>query len=178
MEHTPDHTPTTRSRGLTRAAAGLTLLIASTAATAVDGCQVLLCLAGNWRSIQQCVPPVVQVLRDLARGKAFPKCDLGGSGNSATHTWASAPDNCPPQYTRAIDTESSTVYSCSYAGVISVSIDGALFTRTWWNMAGDSVTEYTPAAKQRLGTWDTRFDDDLAVWVASVPPAQPLDLNP
>jgi hypothetical protein len=177
MEHTPNLTPT-RLRGLTRATAGLTLLIASTGAGAVDGCQVLLCLAGNWRSIQQCVPPVVQVLRDLARGKAFPKCDLGGSGNSATHTWASAPDNCPPQYTRAIDTESSTVYSCSYAGVISVSIDGALFTRTWWNMAGDSVTEYTPAAKQRLGTWDTRFDDDLAVWVASVPPAQPLDLNP
>jgi hypothetical protein len=178
MESTPTSMLARRSRHLTRAAAGLTLLIASAAASAVDGCQVLLCLAGNWRSIQQCVPPVIQVLKDLARGKAFPKCDLGGSSNSATHTWASAPGNCPPQYTRAIDNESTTIYSCDYAGVITVSIDGAPFTRTWWNMAGDSVTEYTPLAKQQLGSWDTRFDDDLAIWVASIPPAPPLDLNP
>src|SRR5687768_18553801 len=79
MESTPTSMLARRSRHLTRAAAGLTLLIASAAASAVDGCQVLLCLAGNWRSIQQCVPPVIQVLKDLARGKAFPKCDLGGS---------------------------------------------------------------------------------------------------
>jgi hypothetical protein len=163
-------------RRVVRTVAGLTLLIASTTAAAVDGCQVLLCLAGSWRSIQQCVPPVVRVLKDLARGKAFPKCDLGGSGNSASHAWAIAPGNCPPQYTRWYDTESTRIYGCDYAGAITVTIDGSPFTRTWWNMAGDSVTEYTPAAKQRLGSWDTRFDDDLAIWIASIPPGPPLDL--
>jgi len=176
MQTVPHHSTASRTGHFTRLTAGLALLIASTTAAAVDGCQVLLCLAGNWRSIQQCVPPVVQVLKDLARGKAFPTCDLGGSGSSASPAWASAPGNCPPQYTRAFDTESTTVYTCDYAGAISVMVDGVLFTRTWWSMAGDSVTEYTPAAKQRLGSWDTRFDDDLAIWVTSIPPAPPLDL--
>lgn len=152
-----------------------TLSFEMPSAHAVDGCQVLLCLAGNWRSIQQCVPPVMQVLRDLARGRAFPTCNMGGS-SSAVANWASAPGNCPPQYTRSYDTESSTVYTCDYAGAISVSIDSVLFTRTWWNMGGDSVTEYTPAAKLRLGTWDTRFDDDYALWLATIPPAPPIDL--
>ena len=36
---------------------------------------------------------------------------------------------------------------------------------------GDTVTEFTPAAKARFGTWDTRFDDDYALWLASQPPA-------
>jgi hypothetical protein len=176
MENTPNPTKQVPLRRLTRIAAGVILLAGAGTASAVDGCQVLLCLAGNWRSIQQCVPPVTQVLRDLARGRAFPTCNMGGSSSSAVATWASAPGNCPPQYTRAYDTESTRFYTCDYAGAISVSIDGVLFTRTWWNMAADSVTEYTPNAKLRLGTWDTRFDDDYALWLATIPPAPPSDL--
>jgi hypothetical protein len=140
-------------------------------AHAVDGCLVLLCFAApSWRSIPQCVPPIRQVLRDLARGKPFPTCGMAGAGNSASHARASAPGYCPPQYTRVFDGESGPVYSCDYTGAVSVSINGAPFARTWWTMAGDSVTEFSPAAKAQLGTWDTRFDDDYAAWLAALPP--------
>lgn len=138
---------------------------------AVDGCIVLLCLAApSWSAIPQCVPPIRQLLRDLARGRAFPICGMSGPGNTATHNWASAPDHCPPQYTRVFEGELGLVYSCDYAGAVAVNVDGALWSRTWWTMAGGTVTEYTPAAKAKLGTWETRFDDDYAAWVASLPP--------
>lgn len=144
-------------------------------AHAVDGCLVLLCFAApSWRSIPQCVPPIRQVLRDLARGKPFPTCGMAGAGNSASHAWASAPGYCPPQYTRVFDGESGPIYSCDYSGAVSVSINGAPFARTWWNMGGDSVTEFSPAAKAQLGTWDTRFDDDYAAWFAALPPPAPV----
>lgn len=156
--------------------ATLALLIGAAAflpkqAHAVDGCLVLLCLAApSWRSIPQCVPPVKQLFRDLARGKPFPTCNMSGAGNTASHVWSNAPAFCPPQYTRVIDGESGPIYQCDYSGAISVSIDGAPFSRTWWSFGGDSVTEFTPAAKAQLGTWDTRFDDDYAKWLAALPP--------
>ena len=151
----------------------------SAPARAVDGCLVLLCLAApSWRSIPQCVPPIRQVLRDLARGRALPTCGMAGTGNSANHAWASAPAYCPPQYTRVFDGESGPIYSCDYTGAVSVSINGAPFGRTWWSMAGETVTEFSPAAKTQLGNWDTRFDDDYATWLAALPPPAPADPNP
>lgn len=142
-----------------------------TAAHAVDGCLVLLCFAApSWRSIPQCVPPIQQVLRDLARGRPFPTCGMSGAGNSASHQWSSAPTYCPPQYTRVFDGESGPVYSCDYTGAVAVNIEGVLWARTWWSFAGESVTEFTPAAKAQLGTWDSKFDDDYATWLASLPP--------
>lgn len=142
-----------------------------TPARAVDGCLVLLCLAApSWRAIPQCVPPVQQVFKDLAKGKPFPTCSMSGAGNSANHAWSSAPVFCPPQYTRVIDGESAPIYQCDYSGAISVSINGAPFSRTWWSFGGDSVTDFSPAAKTQLGTWDTRFDDDYAKWLAALPP--------
>ena len=143
-------------------------------AQAVDGCQVLLCLAApSWRSITRCVPPVRQVLRDLAKGKAFPTCAMSGPNNNASHRWASVPDFCPPQYTRAIERANATTFVCDYAGAIAVEVEGSLWARTWWSFAGDTVTEFTPAAKARLGMWDTKFDDDYAAWLATQPPALP-----
>lgn len=145
--------------------------VVPTSARALDGCLVLLCLAApSWRAIPQCVPPVKQLFRDLARGKPFPTCSMSGSGNTANHAWSSAPAYCPPQYTRVIDGESAPIYQCDYSGAISVSINGAPFSRTWWSFGGDSVTEFSPAAKTQLGSWDTRFDDDYAKWLASLPP--------
>jgi hypothetical protein len=35
------------------------------------------------------------------------------------------------------------------------------------------VTDFSPAAKTQLGAWDTRFDDDYAKWLASLPPPAP-----
>lgn len=152
----------------------LTVLWLPAPARAVDGCLVLLCFAApSWRAIPQCVPPIRQVLKDLARGRPFPSCGMAGAGNSAAHRWASAPAYCPPQYTTAIETEGGPVYHCSYRGAVSVRIAGSPWARTWWNRSGDSVTEYTDTAKAQLGDWDTRFDDDYAVWVATQPPAPP-----
>lgn len=165
---------------LVKHALGLLLAVAavlqSTPARAVDGCLVLLCLAApSWRAIPQCVPPVQQLFKDLAKGKPFPTCSMSGAGNSANHAWSSAPAFCPPQYTRIIDGESAPIYQCDYTGAISVSINGAPFSRTWWSFGGDSVTDFSPAAKTQLGTWDTRFDDDYTKWLAALPPP-PADL--
>lgn len=142
----------------------------TTSARAVDGCKVLLCFAApSWRSIPQCVPPIQEVLRDLARGKPFPVCAMSGPANSASHQWSSAPTYCPPQYTRVVDGENGPIYSCDYTGAVAVNIEGVLWARTWWSFSGDTVTEFTPAAKTQLGTWDTRFDDDYAAWLAAQP---------
>lgn len=160
-------------------ALGVGLLATSLPAKAVDGCLVLLCLAApSWSAIPQCVSPVRQLFRDLARGKPFPTCAMSGAGNSAGNTWTSAPTFCPPQYTRVFDAESGPVYSCDYGGCISISVNGSLFSRTWWNFGGETVTEFTPNAKLTLGTWDTRFDDDYARWLAMQPPPAPVDPNP
>src|SRR4051812_38577551 len=148
------------------------LIGACTPARAVDGCLVLLCFAApSWGAIAQCVPPITQVLRDLARGKPFPTCGMAGAGNSAGNAWASAPTFCPPQYTRVSYYDAGApTYSCDYTGAVSVSINGALFARTWWSMAGDTVTDFSPAAKTELGSWNTRFDDDYAAWLATQAP--------
>ncbi len=163
----------THALGLLLAAA---VALVPTPARAVDGCLVLLCLpAPSWRTIPQCVPPVQQLFKDLAKGKPFPTCSMSGAGNSANHAWSSAPAFCPPQYSRVIDGESAPIYQCDYSGAISVSINGAPFSRTWWSFGGDSVTDFSSAAKTQLGTWDTRFDDDYAKWLAALPPP-PADL--
>jgi hypothetical protein len=151
------------------------LALAARPARAVDGCLVLLCFAApNWHAIPQCVPPIRQVLRDLARGRPFPTCAMAGAGNSANHAWASAPSFCPPQYTRELSGENGPIYSCEYSGAVSVSINGAAFARTWWNFAGDTVTEFSAEAKTQFGNWDTRFDDDYAAWFATQPPPAPV----
>lgn len=98
---------------------------------------------------------------------------MAGVGNSASHQVAQAPTYCPLQYTRHFDVESTRVYTCDFSGAISVSVDGAPWARLWWNPTGDTVMEYTQAAKSRLGSWDSRFDDDYAAWLASLPPPPP-----
>ena len=173
--------PTNRATRAGSHGACLGLLIAAALATtsaparAVDGCLLLLCLAApSWRAIPQCVPPVTQALRDLARGRPFPTCAMSGPGNSASHQWASAPGNCPAQYTRAMELENGLAYSCDYSGAVSVFIDGSLWSRTWWRMGGGATaTEFSPAAKASMGHWDTQFDTDYASWLSSLPPAQP-----
>lgn len=148
------------------------LAAATPPAFALDGCLVLLCLAApSWRAIPQCVPPIRQLLRDLALGRVFPTCGMSGAGNTASHRWSAAPDFCPPQYVTVIEGESTPTYLCQFDGAVSVEIDGALWARTWWSMGGDTVTEFTDVAKATLGTWDTRFDDDFDAWQAAQPPA-------
>lgn len=94
---------------------------------------------------------------------------MSGKGNSASHAWARAPGRCPPQYTRVYEREHTKLYRCEYTGVISVSIDDKPFTKTWWSFSGDTVTDFSPAAKSQLGTWDKRYDDEEAEWRRSHP---------
>ena len=143
---------------------------------AADGCLVLLCFAApSWSSIPQCVAPILEVLNDLAHGHPFPSCSMSGAGNSGSQQWANPPAFCPPQYTHAVDLESGTRYSCDYDGAVEIDIDGVMWSRTWWRMSGASSTDFSPAAKLQLGTWDTRFDDDYARWLGQPQPASPCE---
>jgi len=81
------------------AASVVALGAVSSSSHAVDGCLALLCFAApSWSAIQQCVPPVQQVLSDLARGKQFPTCNMAGAGNSANHQLSSVPTTQPPPW--------------------------------------------------------------------------------
>jgi hypothetical protein len=151
-----------------------TLLIMSAVpigAHAVDGCQVLLCMAGNWKSIPLCVSPVRQVLKDLARGKPFPTCSMGDAGGSANHQWATQA-NCPPMYSQ-YHMDSGAWVGCRYAGVISVKVDGAPWADVFWSRQGSTSTRHHAAAREALaGQLDTTYDDDLRAWRPQFEPAQ------
>src|SRR5438132_12043569 len=103
------------SKRIVIAAVALASAFAAVPARAVDGCTVLLCLAGPWQSISECVAPVEQLFSDLWNGDPFPSCHMvsapgaaaassppGGSasaGNTMIGGWGTAPDpRCPPQY--------------------------------------------------------------------------------
>jgi len=98
---------------------------------------------------------------------------MSGDGNSAENRRSSAPGYCPPQYMDAVILESGSAYYCRYDGAVAVTINGSIWSRTWWSMSGISVTEFSTEAKASMGTWDTRFDDDYAAWLAAQPPAPP-----
>jgi hypothetical protein len=142
----------------------------SAPAHAVDGCKLLLCMAGNWQNISQCDPTVRQALRDVARGRGWPTCSM--AGNSASGNQAVAPEQCPPQYrSSSIDVSGQIIYSCPFSGVIHVAVDGQPWSRTWWSPSGDSVVEWLPAAKAAFASspdaMDDRFERDHAAWVIS-----------
>ena len=140
-------------------------------ARAVDGCTLLLCMAGNWMSIGQCVPTVRQALRDLLRGRAWPTCSMvGDSGSANQHV---APEQCPEQYktVTGVDYFDRAIYGCPFRGVIHIAVGRQPWSRTWWSESGDSVVEWLPAAKAAFaglpGAMDDRFDRDHAAWVIS-----------
>ena len=171
----------------------LVFTAAPASARAADGCTVLLCLAGNWRNISQCVPPVRQALRDLMLGRGFPVCGFASApsysitlpassgaaaangvpaptvpaSSQATLRWAEG-DFCPPQYRTIIEGESTSTSLCAFAGAIEVTIGGQLWNRTWWSMTGDSVTEWTSAARASMpqASADDRFERDYEAWRA------------
>ena len=140
-------------------------------AHAVDGCRLLLCLAGNWQNISECAPTVRQALRDVARGHAWPTCNM--AGNSASGNQYAAPERCPEQYISSVVTDDNgrVIASCPFSGVIHVAVDGQAWSRTWWSPSGDSVIEWLPAAKaafaRSAGAMDERFAREHAAWVVS-----------
>jgi hypothetical protein len=90
------------------------------------------------------------------------------SSTSSVHQWAWAPGNCPQQYTIELATETGLSYACRYSGVISVWINGRLWSQTWWDAAGDTSTDYSPEARARLvDAIDSKFDNDRAAAAAA-----------
>ena len=150
------------NRSLSTVLALLATWLLPAVAMAADDCTALLCLAGNWRAIPACVPPVEAVLRDLARGRAFPTCP----GNS-TSTTVPSEATCPPMYS-LYNPDSGNWTGCSYEGITSVTVNGAAWFDVFWNVGGDTSTRYTLAARTQLGTFiDPKFDADQAAWDAS-----------
>lgn len=154
---------------------GMALAILSmfftTSAHAADGCKFLLCIAGPWSSISECVPTVHEVFHDLARGRPFPTCSMsGGNSNYADNTWTDEA-SCPSMY-RQYNSESGAYAGCTYPGLISVYIDGTLWSRTYWNMTDGSSNWYSDTARAKLTAQASspRLDDtfltDLTNWNA------------
>lgn len=94
------------------AAAGALFFVFSGQAHAVDGCKVLLCLAGNWSSISQCRPDVEEALRRVERGQGLPSCDMAGAGNVA-RVVSSYYDPCPDS-TTALASGQTAVQGASF----------------------------------------------------------------
>lgn len=156
------------------------MALMSAPAHAVDGCKIMLCMAGNWRNIAECEPEVRKALKDAARGKTWPQCSMASSNSSgsspdaaATMAPAYAPSNCPAQYTSTVDVGGDSggiAYACKYSMVISVSIQGQPWTRVWSDAEGNTSTEYFPAAKAQLkpSDMDPTFDSDYVLYQAAL----------
>ena len=145
-------------------------------AMAFDGCKVILCLAGAWQQIGECVPDVRKALTCMARGRCWPTCN-DAPNVSLSYT---IPTACPAQYgLYELDACGRQVLTgCTKTGVISVAHDGnPAWTRVWFNTGtvdNGAVIEYSEAARAALGTAiDPTFDLDYQAWVATQPPAQP-----
>lgn len=121
-------------------------VFAPTLAQADDwGCQVLLCLAnpGGPEQYSQCVPPIKKLWSALRHGDPFPTCDFGSGGSQgsgASNTFASA-GYCREDLLYWGGPEQSELL-CNAAGAIDVDINGALYTRVWWDLPGGTITEY------------------------------------
>jgi hypothetical protein len=128
-------------------------------------------MAGDWQNISQCAPTVRQALHDVARGRGWPSCSMGGDSTSGNQFVA--PEQCPAQYITNSGTDEGgrVISNCPFGGVIHVAVDGRPWSRTWWSPSGDSVVEWLPVAKAAFASSpsaiDGRFDRDHAAWVVS-----------
>lgn len=166
------------------AAVTAALLLSAALPAKADGCVVLLCLAGNWRDISECRAPVRKALRDLALGRAFPVCGFASAptafngalpserltshgGSAAANRWAIG-DFCPVQYRQPVPNESGGIstWSCPFVGAIELVVAGQPWNRTWWDMAGNTVTEWFAAGRSATAhaAQDNRFERDYEAW--------------
>lgn len=133
---------------------------------AVDGCKVILCLGGNWRSIPTCVPDVRWALRHH-----IPACP--GLG----YAWA-GPGNCPAQYTITVPGAEGDTLVCRMTAVLNVVRDNQLWQQVWWSEPEQIYRIwYSNAARATLQDIDPTWDDDYAAWLASRPPAPDTEVT-
>lgn len=155
------------SKSLVAMSLGLLGLTHTPKAEALDGCKLLLCLAGNWSAIPLCVPDVRQLFRDLARGRPFPSCSMSGGGNFASNNWISPSFNCPLQYTIwGLDNDGNRVITgCQYNAYITTTVKGQPWSTVYWSFGGGTVSQYSAIAKEQMGAYtDLSFERDYAAW--------------
>lgn len=152
------------------------LFLGSTQAHAVDGCKVLLCLAGDWSNISECRPVVQEAMRDVARGHGWPTCSMSGAGNSASYRYIT-PSDCPVFYQQwglEGDAGNPVYVGCGgYGALIKVQVNGAAWLDMFWSFGGlPSSTRYYPPARAALGAnIDPKYDNDAAAYE---PPQAPV----
>jgi hypothetical protein len=151
-----------------------------------DACTVALCLAGNWKDITQCVPPVRRAMRDAAMGKPMKPCKKASGPNSAeageteVTSIKATSSNCPVAARRG--------KSCLYDGAVRVQVDGQTWSNLWFDDKGNTATQdcgRAPAAPEALTSppsldslwantqWQTSFEQAEATAAASAPPSTP-----
>lgn len=96
-------------------------------------CEVVLCLANpaGAMAVSQCVPPIKKLYRELAKGHAFPTCNMNSGdaqGNSAQNTMLSG-RTCPAQFRVYV----GKIPFCQYQGVIDVKVANQPYTRVYWS---------------------------------------------
>lgn len=126
---------------------GVSILAPGTARADDWGCQVILCLSnpGGPEQYGECVPPVEKLWAALRHGDPFPTCDFGAGGSqgtSAVNVFAGA-GYCREDLLYWGGPEQSELL-CNARGAINVEIDGALYTRVWWDARGAdrTITEF------------------------------------
>lgn len=131
-------------------------IVAPAMARADDwGCQVILCLSnpGGPEQYAECVPPIERLWTALRHGDPFPTCDFGtggSQGTSAVNVFASA-GYCREDLLYWGGPEQSELL-CNARSAINVEIDGALYTRVWWDARGTdrTITEFYGAGSTQV----------------------------
>ncbi|WP_423191680.1 hypothetical protein [Burkholderia multivorans] len=126
---------------------GTSILLPGAARADDWGCQVILCLSnpGGPEQYAECVPPIEKLWAALRHGDPFPTCDFGAGGSqgtSAANVFASA-GYCREDLLYWGGPEQGELL-CNARGAINVEIDGALYTRVWWDARGTdrTITEF------------------------------------
>jgi hypothetical protein len=103
-------------------------------------CEVVLCLSNpaGATAVSQCVPPIKKLFKNLAKGRAFPTCNMNSDasqGNSARNVMLSG-RTCPAQFRYYVGKKAF----CQYQGVIDVKVSNQPYTRVYWS-EGSTFTE-------------------------------------
>jgi len=134
---------------------GTSMLVPGTGHADDWGCQVTLCLSnpGGPEQYGECVPPIGKLWAALRHGDPLPTCDFGAGGSqgtSAVNIFASA-GYCREDLLYWGGPEQSELL-CNARGAIDVEIDGALYTRVWWDARGAdrTITEFYGAGSTQV----------------------------
>ncbi|MBB5406439.1 hypothetical protein HDG34_000354 [Paraburkholderia sp. HC6.4b] len=134
---------------------GASILAPGTAHADDWGCQVILCLSnpGGPEQYGECVPPIERLWTALRQGDPFPACDFGAGGSqgtSAVNIFAGT-GYCREDLLYWGGPKQSELL-CNARGAINVEIDGALYTRVWWDAGGAdrTITEFYGAGSTAI----------------------------